>query len=293
VNGWKQSEREATALVLGSDVVGSAIAHALHRLRWDVVLIDEIDPPGPWRGMSFVNAWYLGTAELEGLAACFCSSVKSIPAVLHRQNLIAATSWSWLGVAAALFPDVVIDARSADGGEPEALRLRAPRGLLTLGCGPGTRCGDHVDIAIDTAFGPDAGTVVHAGTTAALGERGDLAGASVERLLRAPRSGRMRTQLRIGDCVRARDPVGDVNGEPVIAVFDGVMRGLSARGARVASGQVVAEIDPRGQPALCHGIDPRGAAVAAGVIEALRTEGLARNAEGAYRNERHDALARQ
>jgi hypothetical protein len=261
VNARNDAEREATALVLGSDVVGSAVAHALHRLRWDVVLIDEIDPPGPWRGMSFVNAWYLGTSELAGVAACFCSSVKSIPAVLHRQNLIAATSWSWLGVAAALYPEVVIDTRGADGGNPEALRLRAPEGLLTLGCGPEEKPGDHVDVAIPTDPIAPAGT-----------------------LLRAPRSGRMRTLLRIGDTVKARDPVGDVNGEPVTATLDGVMRGLSARGARVASGQIVAEIDPRGQPFLCHGIDPRAAAIAAAVVEALRTRGLMRDPDGAYRS---------
>jgi hypothetical protein len=234
-----------------------------------VVLIDEIDPPGPWRGMSFVNAWYLGSAELDGVAACFCSSVKSIPSVLHRQNLIAATSWSWLGVADALRPEVVVDARSAAGGVPEALRLRAPPGLLTIGCGPAAIAGEHADIAIDAP-----------------------ALAPVGALLRAPRTGRMRTLLRIGDAVRARDPIGDVNGEPLVAPLDGVMRGLSARGARVASGQIVAEIDPRGQSVLCHGLDARAAAIAAGVVEALRMEGLMRNVDGPYRVDRQHALVR-
>ena len=266
---WKEVERQATALVLGSDVAGSAIAHALHRLHWDVVLIDEIDPPGAWRGMSFVNAWYVGTSELEGVAACFCSSVKSIPAVLHRHSLIAATSWSWLGVAAALHPDVVIDTRSAGGEEPEALRRRAPPGLLTMGCGPRVVAGDHVDIAIEVGLAAPIGTV-----------------------LRAPCAGRMRTLLRIGDAVRARDPIGDVNGIPVTATIDGVMRGLSARGARVASGQVVGEIDPRGQPFLCHGIDARAGAVVTGVVEALRSRGLAWIASGSQREEPQRALAR-
>jgi len=285
---------EATVLVLGSDVVGSAIAHALHRLSWDVVLIDEIDPPGPWRGMSFVNAWYLGSTEVEGVAACFCSSVKSIPSVLHRQNLIAATSWSWLGVAASLFPAAVIDARTADGGgAPEALRMRAPSGLLTLACGPGVTCGVHADVAVDTSFGLSAGTVTRAGSTPGrCGEPDPLAGAGSERFLRAPRTGRMRTRLRSGEFIQAREPVGDVNGEPIEASIDGVLRGLSARGARVSSGQVVAEIDPRGDPVLCHGLDARGLRIAAGVVEALRDEGLMREVDGQYRAQPQPALAR-
>ena len=87
--------------------------------------------------------------------------------MLHRQNLIAATSWSWLGVVAALMPDVVVDTRHADGGASEALKLRAPAGLLTVGCGPGVECGDHADLAVDTSHCERAGSVVHAGSTPA------------------------------------------------------------------------------------------------------------------------------
>ena len=82
------------------------------------MLIDEIDPPGPWRGMSFVNAWYVGSAELGDVAPCFCASVRSIPAVLSRRGLIAATSWSWQGVAAAS----VLDALAGTGLAPSAAR---------------------------------------------------------------------------------------------------------------------------------------------------------------------------
>ncbi len=263
-------EREATALVLGSDAVGSAVAHGLHSAGWDVVLIDDIDPPWPWRGMSFVNAWYFGGAELAGVAACFCASVKSVPSVMHRQNLIAATSWSWHGVAALLLPEVLVDTRSADGGAIENLLARAPHGLLTVGCGPGYAAGEEVTLAIDCSFGPRAGMVVRSGTTSfEVGARPPIGGAAQERLVIAPRSGRMRTQYRIGDRVAAGEPIGDVNGALLMAPMDGVLRGLSARGARLASGRVVADVDPRGDAALCYGLDERAARIAAGVTGAL------------------------
>jgi xanthine dehydrogenase accessory factor len=184
--------------------------------------------------------------------------VKSIPSVLDRKGLIAATSWSWQGIAASLAPDVLVDTRTAAKGSPENLRARAPQGLLTLGCGPAIAADGRVDIVIDTGF-PDS----------------CAAGGSSERLLRAPRPGRMRSQFRIGELVEAHEPIGDVNGAALLAPVGGVLRGLSARGARVAAGQIVIDVDPRGDPAACYGIDPWAARVAARVIGALDTVGLA------------------
>jgi hypothetical protein len=114
----RSKARESSALVLGCDVVPSAIACALRTRGWDVVLIDDIDPPGPWRGMSFVNAWYFGSAELSSMAACFCASVKSIPAMLHRHNLITAGQ-----IVVDLEPRG--DPALCYGSEPEAARIAA------------------------------------------------------------------------------------------------------------------------------------------------------------------------
>ena len=98
-------------LVLGCDEVGSAVARELHVVGSAIVLIDDVDPPWARRGMSYVDAWYVGGATLEGIDACFCASAKSIPAVLARGDMIAATTRSWQGVAAALRPAALVDAR--------------------------------------------------------------------------------------------------------------------------------------------------------------------------------------
>lgn len=245
--------REHTALVLGSDIAGSAVAHALCGAGWDVVLIDDIDPPGPWRGMSFVNAWYVGSAELDDVAACFCASVKSIPTVLNRRGLIAATSWSWQGVAGTLAPDVLVDTRATLAGTSDRSCMRAPDGLLTIGCGSAYVSGEHVDLSI--AVPPNAR-------------------AASQGVLRAPRAGRMRSQFRIGEAVAAGEPIGDINGALLLAPVNGMLRGLTARGARVAPGQIVADIEPLHEPASCYGIDPWAAAVAARVLEGLEAAGL-------------------
>ena len=109
-------------VVLGAGDVGSAVALLLHRAGTAVVLCDEVDPAWPRRGMAFTDAWYLGSAELDGEAALFCASVKSIPAVLDQHRLIAATTWSWRGVAEALGAVALVDARMRKRSESDDLR---------------------------------------------------------------------------------------------------------------------------------------------------------------------------
>src|SRR4030095_2756783 len=113
VSGMTRSEppREMRPLVavLGAGDVGSAVAHALHIAGCAAVLIDEADPAWPRRGMAFTDAWYFGSADLAGVTACFCSSVRSIPVVLERGDRIVATTWSWRGIAAALDPGAVVE----------------------------------------------------------------------------------------------------------------------------------------------------------------------------------------
>ena len=263
------------AIVLGSGDVGSAVAHALHRAGCAVVLIDDADPAWPRRGMAFVDAWYVGTAELEGLTACFCASVRSLPVVFERGEMVAATTWSWRGVAAALNPAAVIDARVAKRSPPARLKPHAPSPLLTVGLGPGYRVGEHVDIAIETAWGERLGALVETGGTLPLdGEPRILGGADRGRFVYAPLSGRFQTHARIGDAVSAGQTIAAIEGAPIAAPLTGVLRGLPARGARVVAGQKVVEVDPRGERALCFGIGERPRRIAAGVLEALATRGI-------------------
>src|SRR5436190_10704245 len=135
------------AIVIGCGDVGSAVAHALHRAGCGVVLVDHADPPWTRRGMAYTDAWYVGTAELAQVRACFCASVRSIPFVLDRRDMIAATTWSWQGVAAALQPIAIIDARVVKRQLPASIKT-TDASSLTIGLGPGFVAGVQADIAI-------------------------------------------------------------------------------------------------------------------------------------------------
>jgi len=206
-------EARSVVIVLGCGDVGSAVAHALHCVGFAVVLIDGADPPWPRRGMAFADAWYVGAAELEGIGACFCASVRSLPVVLDRRDMIAATTWSWPGVAAALLPVALVDARVAKRSEPPVLRSERAEPMLTIGLGPSFHAGVHVDLAIETAWCDDLGAVIERGSTRPLeGEPRRLGGAGRERYIYAPCAGRFHTTLAIGDRVCAGESIASVDG---------------------------------------------------------------------------------
>jgi len=260
------------AVVLGAGDIGSAVALAAHRAGFAVVLCDEVDPPWPRRGMAFTDAWYVGSADLDGEAAMFCASAKSIPAVLHRHRLIAATTWSWRGVVESLAAVALVDARMRNRSVSDDLRTDA---LTAVGLGPGFVAGRNVDVAIETSWGDRLGAVVASGPTLGLhGEPRAIGGAGRERFVYGPSGGRFMTDHHIASPVAKGEVVGAVGTTRIVAPLDGVLRGLSAHGARISEGAKIVEVDPRGDPASCFGTGERPRAIARGVVAALAGRGV-------------------
>ena len=241
------------AIVIGCDDIGSAVAHSLHRAGLRVVLADAADPPWPHRGRTFTNAWYIGTAELEGSIACFCASVRSVPSVL-RQGLIAATTWSWMGLADVLDPTVIVDTRMRGSQATARLLGRAP---MTIAMGDRLMAGVDANLVLEPT-----GNAVRARSVESERENG-------RSTVLSDAAGRFMTTHRISHRVEAWDVVGHIGLRPVVAPRAGVLSGLSARGARVALGQKIVEVDSRGDPALCFGIEERSRLIAADVVAAM------------------------
>jgi xanthine dehydrogenase accessory factor len=258
------------AIVVGADDAGSAVAVALHRVGFATVLCDDIDPPWARRGMSFTNAWYFGNAELDGEAAICCSNVKSIAPVLRRDSMIAATPWSWHGIALALEPVAIVQSRSTRRREGSAFKARAPEGCVTIGIGADCVGEDDFDVVVASGHEEAAG-MIGADQTRGFGTGTAIFVGTADRgqIVCAPKSGRFATNRRIGDHVRQGQIVGAIGDSDVAAPIDGVLRGLSARGAAVFEGAIIVEVDPRGDPALCFGIDEHAWRIARSVISAL------------------------
>ena len=63
--------------------------------------------------------------------------------------------------------------------------------------------------------------------------------------------------------------VAFVDGQPVVAMLTGVLRGLVADGVPVSRGLKCGDVDPRDDASYCALASDKGLAVAGGVLEAI------------------------
>lgn len=253
-------------LVLGAGDVGSAVAHRLFMYGADVVLADIPAPAHTRRGMAFTDAWFDGTATLEGVVALLVAEANDLDAQLTVMDAIPCTSAPPARAAAELRPHALVDARMRKRSVPEDLRALAP---VVVGLGPGFTPGSNCTLAIETAWGDRLGKVLSQESASQLaGEPRALDGVGRERFVYTQAAGLWQTQARIGDTVSAGMLVGTLNGQPLLAPLVGALRGLSHDGVAVQAGQKLVEIDPRVQPDT-HGLGARPSTIARGVGLAL------------------------
>lgn len=256
----------ALVLIRGSGDVGSAVALRLRQAGHRAVVHDEPRPGHPRRGMAFTDAFFDGTCSLEGVRAKRARTLDDLVRMVACGHAVAVCDSDFTGVAAALRPDVLVDARMRKHDSPPDLRSLAP---LTIGLGPGFIAGGNVHVTVETAWGDQLGRVIRdGGTLPYSGEPRTLGGHGRERYLHAPAAGTFRTALAIGAFVHPGDEVARLGATPLLAPLSGVLRGLTHDGATVAAGAKVVEVDPRGDPGAAFGIGERPARIAAGVLDA-------------------------
>jgi xanthine dehydrogenase accessory factor len=90
-----------------------------------------------------------------------------------------------------------------------------------------------------------------------------------ERVLRAPRDGVFEGIADLATMVKKGEIIARVDQEPLIAPFDGIVRGILHDGVPVTAGMKVGDLDPRGIPEFCSLISDKSLAVGGGVLEAL------------------------
>lgn len=255
------------ALICGSGDIGSAIAHTLFRQGYSIIVADTVAPAHLRRGMAFVDAFYEGSAKLEGIVASYAESTANLLPMLRKNDGVVCTSAPISSVIEISPADVLIDARMRKRAVPPSHRGLAP---LTIGVGPGWRPHDNTDIAIESKWGSDLGRVLVDGTTYTQeGEPQPIDGYSRERFVYASRSGIFHTTRCIAEFVRAHEVVGHLDQNEIRAPLSGRLKGLVHDRAHVASGTKLVEIYPRADGEGIFGIGRRPLVIANSVLSAL------------------------
>jgi xanthine dehydrogenase accessory factor len=254
-------------LVAGSGDVGSAIAHALFGAGHSVVLQDRDRPMTLRRGMAFSDAAFDGQSSLAGVLAKRCASSDALSAMLQCGRALPLLPGEIGHATEIVQPHLLIDARMRKRSIPPMLRERA---TLTIGIGPGFQCGDHVDLVVESQWGPRLGQVLDRGGAEDLaGEPRPVGGVGRERFVYAPRDGIFRTGVEIGTRVAIDEVIGHLDELPIRAPLPGVLRGLVHDDVVVYAGVKLIEIDAGSQP-QCFGLGARASAIAEGVLVAVR-----------------------
>ncbi len=251
--------------VKGAGDLASGTIHRLHRAGFAVLATELPQPLALRRPVSFAEAIYSGSIEIEGLigvraetldAARAALAVRRVPVLIDPDGALLR----------ALEPTAMIDATLAK--HPTGVRLNDARVVLALG--PGFEAGVDAHAVIETNRGHNLGRVYLSGCAEAnTGVPGDIAGFTSERLLRAPADGPLIAQHAIADMVQAGEVVATVGGVPMPAQISGVLRGLVHDGLVVSQGMKVGDIDPRARREHCFSISDKSRAIAGGVLEAL------------------------
>lgn len=255
-------------IVQGVGDIGSAVAVALFREGYQVAIVDGPQPQTTRRKMAFADAVFDGSATLEGITAIRIDDPSPLDRVLAARELIPVVVSDLDDLRVQIRPNVIVDARMRKRVQPESQRGQDP---LTIGLGPNFVAGETVDLAIETAWGDDLGTVIRAGATRPLGgEPRAIAGHALDRYVYAPVAGVFNTAAVIGERVLPDQSIARIGDRVLRAPLTGVLRGLTHDGVRVATGAKVIEVDPRLDGAVVCGIGERPARIAVGVLAAVR-----------------------
>lgn len=290
--------RDCLILLRGGGDLATGVAYRLHKAGFPLVVLELPDPLVVRRRVALATAVLEGEITVEDLRAVRVGTPDEalrlaptgvIPVLVAPEltadrrppTAVGETASDQLPATAGLTraspsslaavgrrSAAVVDARMTKRN-PDTTIDQAP---LVIALGPGYTAGVDCHAVIETNRGHRLGRVIWDGPAEAnTGTPGLVAGKGAERVLRAPAAGVVTWRKEIGDHVRQGELLGEVDGQPVVAPFDGVARGLIAPGTAVPVRLKIGDIDPRGDVATCFTISEKALAIGGGVVEAVLT----------------------
>jgi xanthine dehydrogenase accessory factor len=261
----KRSFRDWTVVVKGGGDLGTGVVYRLHRAGLRVLVTELPAPLVIRRAVALASAVYQGFVQVEGIVGRRVERDQEIRDAWQRGEVPVLID-PQTAVLSRLRPTVLIDAILAK----KKLGTRIDAAPVVVALGPGFVAGRDAHAVIETQRGHYLGRAIYEGAAAPnTGVPGSTRGVTSQRLLRASAAGRFEPACRIGDQVQAGQVVARVDGAPVRAAIDGVVRGLLADGLAVTAGLKVGDVDPRGIVDHCFTISDKALAIGGGVLEAL------------------------
>lgn len=253
-------------VVRGGGDLASGIAFRLKRSGFPVIITELAEPLVVRRTVSFAEAVYSGEVEIEGILGVATTDTQESIKLL-KDGIIPVIIDPAGEILKYWQPQVVVDAIMA---KKNVLNTNLTDAELVIGIGPGFIAGQDVHAVIETKRGHYLGRVIYQGTVIAnTGIPGIVAGIGRDRVVYSPCEGIFQTSRKIGEVIKKGEIFGDVDGTPVKAQINGIIRGLIKPGIRVKTNVKVGDIDPRVDQLYCSTISDKALAIGGGVLEAI------------------------
>lgn len=252
-------------IIRGGGDLATGVAIRLHRIGFQVAILELEKPLAVRRTVSFSDAVYAGVHTVEGVVARLVSAdqfqvtleageiavMVDPQANLLRNQFVTSPQSTF-----------VIDARLLKS-EPEPLPFNF---ALHIGLGPGFSAGANCHAVIETQRGYALGRVIRQGQAQADSKLPD---GDVRRVLRAPTSGNLIAMKTIGDFCKAGEVIGKINDQNIVSPFDGILRGLIHSQVDITEGMKIGDVDARNDPSFINFVSDKALAVAGGVMEVV------------------------
>jgi xanthine dehydrogenase accessory factor len=248
-------------LVRGGGDLASGVILRLQRAGIRVVVTELAQPLAVRRTVSFAEAVYEGTWEVEGVRARLVE-VTQVAAALEAGEVPVLID-PHLNILTILPFLVIVDARLTKQ-PPAPLPSPVP---LHIGLGPGFTAGRDCHAVIETRRSHTLGRVYWTGTTQPDSREPE---GDPRRVLRAPAEGMVTGVKKIGERVQEGETLAVISDRyPVVSPFAGVLRGLIHDGLYVPKGLKIGDVDPRGDPSYCWLVSDKALAIGGGALEAI------------------------
>ena len=264
-------DRDRLIIVRGAGDLATGTIHRLFQAGFPVIALETQYPAAIRRQVSFCEAVWDKSAEVEGVKAVLADNTAQafdaldrgmVPVIVDPEGTLIRT----------LKPAVVVDGILAKKNCGTSIDM-AP---LTIALGPGFTAGIDVDVVIETKRGHNLGRVIREGQACRnTGIPGNIGGYTIERVIRSPEEGILKNIAGIGDAVEKGQVLAEIrmdNGGivSVAATITGVLRGLLRDGYRVSRAFKIADIDPRKEELQnCFTISDKARCISGGVLETI------------------------
>lgn len=254
---------DVLVLVRGGGDLASGVIYRLHKAGFPLIITELPVPLLVRRAVCYGEAAITESITIEGITA---KRFEVIPSSIEPDGIIPLICDPTKHTIEQLKPVVVVDAR-LEKRNPDTAIHDAP---LVIALGPGYTAGDDCHAVIETNRGHFLGRVIWQGQAEAdTGEPGIVQGRTHSRVLRAPADGCVIAHKEIGELVSKDDTIATINDVPIIAAFDGVLRGLVNPQLYVTVGTKIGDLDPRAKRENCFTISEKSLAIGGGVLEAI------------------------